>query len=437
MKRSYLVAFLATLPIQSYAYDPDIIYYHGDKNTRASDFAKNYFGTHQRFNRAQYLNFGNAGVNFSTELDCGNIDIKANIHGELNNISKQLKEIVPNKDNIGKYLSTATILTTCYAYPTICAQLRHDYLALKANLNLRAQACRAIDSFIDSQAEKGAMQLRAEAKANCINGEMQRGFDTAAAVQICQEKTGLPMRDFQAGLEKKFMYGKQKVLESIVKFAQKTSPQMYEFLSVFLGEIEIQSDGYWQPLFTKGMLNPNDIAKYFLAEGESRVCKELSDIVYKRKTFNSTQFEKSIVETIQNRITQEDILNIEDLGNGDRELACASLGRAIGQIASQKSSAEGEAVMASGLLNTAIPTALRDEYRMRTSTAFLALKKTIDSEQIPPIDEIRHTIAQLAYATRERNRILAGQISESKIQNSRHESIIKYDCTDTLSCGGG
>ena len=128
---------------------------------------------------------------------------------------------------------------------------------------------------------------------------------------------------------------------------------------------------------------------------------------------------------------------MHDLETQDQKLACAALGRAIGQVAATKASAEAEAVLSSGLLNTAIPNSLRDEYRSRSQNAFQALRKAVESDQIPPIDEVRTAISQLARATREKNRILAAELSSGKLENYRHESATKSDCVDTLSCGGG
>ena len=119
------------------------------------------------------------------------------------------------------------------------------------------------------------------------------------------------------------------------------------------------------------------------------------------------------------------------------ERACAALGRALGQVAAKTAAAKAEAVLASGLLNTSIPNSLRDEYRSRGNGAFDALKKAVESDQIPPIEDVRSAIAQLARASREKNRLIAAQISAGKLQNYRQESEIQTDCVDTLSCGGG
>lgn len=414
-------------------YADDIIQYQGESNTKASDFAKDFFGGAREYSRSQNLDMGNVGINVGTTLDCGAIDVKANLKGEFDKIQQQIKQIIPSSSDVPAFISRVAMLTTCYAYPTVCAELRHDFLSLKGNLNLRTQACQAMDKFIDNQADKGAMQLRAEAQAECMRTSNK---DPATASAECQKQTGLAIRDFQSGLNKRFTKNKQKVLESIVKFAQVNSGSMYNFLASFLGEIEVQSDGYWQPLFANGMLRPNDVAQNFLAQGEDQVCHNLSDIVSHKSIPADNILDQSIVVVAQSHITQDDLLNIEDLGSGDKALACSALGRSIAQTAAQKISAEGQAAVSSGLLNTAIPNGLRDEYRNRSDTAFLALRRTFKSEQIPPIDSVRKAIADLAYTTREKKRFIATQISGAKLQNSREESTIQNDCVDTLSCGG-
>lgn len=418
---------------QAFSYNDELIQYRSDSHTRASDFAQSFFGGSRDYDKAKRIDMGTVGIEISSDLNCGQLDIKANIMGEFNNLQKQIKQMIPNKENITGIMGSLAMISTCYAYPTICAELRHDFLSIKANLNLRSQACQAIDKYIDNQADKGAKQLQAEAQAACV---AKASTDPATAIEDCQNNTGLGIRDFQSGLEKKFTKEKQKVLASIVKFSQNSDAKTYEFLASILGEIEVQSNGYWKPLFAKGMLKPNDVANEFLAEGEDKTCSSLSDIVERRRNFGNTVFEKSVVETIRNRITKDDVSNVSDLNDGDKQLACTALGRSVGQIAAQKVSAEGEAIVSAGLLNTAIPNSLRDEFRTRSGTAFLALKKTVESEQIPSIDEVRNAISNLAYATREKNRIIAAQLSQSKIENSRQESLIKSECTDTLSCGG-
>lgn len=430
---------LAVMALASPAWSQET--YRYDRSTRASDFSKDFFGqpgTYQRFKEIDMGHF-NAGV--GTTLDCGKLDINADFKGEFDKLQGQVKALVPDSPSKAIGLaSQGAMMTVCYAYPTVCAQLRHDFLAMQTNLNLRSQACKAMDDYIDSSADKGAKQLRAEAQAECVSEKLASSpkMSMSAATTTCQTNAGLPLRDFQAGLEKKFTTGKQRVLQAMVDFAKTKDKPTYDFLAATLGEIEVQQDGYWQPMFAGGMLRPHDIADSFLAVAEEKACgAKLGDLVGHRPASLGSMTENVVAETIARRLSPDDVQNLGDLTDEDRRLACAALGRALGQVAAKTASAKAEAVLASGLLNTAIPNSLRDEYRTRGTGAFDAIKKAIDSDQIPPVEDVRAAIGQLARATREKNRVLASRISEGRLQNYRQESEGRVDCSDTLSCAGG
>lgn len=433
MKLNYLV--LAALSTSALAQEATT-QFRFDQSTEASNYAKSYFGSPDRFTAAKRLDMGKVGVSASTHLDCGNLDISANFDAEFKRLQEQLKQIIPSNASQWKSLGgKMAMLSICYAYPTICAQLRHDFLSLQANLDLRAQACKAIDSYLDNQADVGAKQLRAEAQANCIDESLKKGADMASATASCQGKTGLPLRDFSSGLEKRFTSRKQRVLQNLVSFAKDKEPATYNFLASMVGEIEVQQDGYWQPLFEQGMYRPHDVATTFLASGENSVCKNLSSILKGRSSpRKESVFETSIYETIKLRISQDDLSNLEDLADEDRKLACSALGRAIGQVAAEKSSSKAEAVLSTGLLNMAVPQNLRQEYSERSSHAFHALRKSLEGDQIPSIDSVRDAIATLARVAREKNRLLASLISEGKKINSDVDTNAKSDCIDTLTC---
>ena len=64
-------------PLQTYRYD---------LQTKASEFAKKWFGPTRASERSQNLNMGNARIGVSTELDCGKLDIRANIRGAFNKL---------------------------------------------------------------------------------------------------------------------------------------------------------------------------------------------------------------------------------------------------------------------------------------------------------------------------------------------------------------
>lgn len=405
--------------------------YRYEEQTKASEFAREFFGPAGQQKRVPGLDMGRYKAGVSSKIDCGSLDLEGSLKAELENLQAQVRSLLGTSAiDLAK---KGAMMAVCYSSPAVCAQLRHDFLALQSTINLRAQACRAMDDFIDSSADKGAKQLRSEAQAECTKEKLAQGMSLASAMRQCQGQSGLPLRDFQAGLEKRFITGRQRVLESIVKFAKSGDGVTYDFLAGVLGEIEVQEDGYWQPMFAKGMLRAHEVAGSFLALGEAKVCGDRNDLF---REGSSDAMEMGIAQMAKEKLTPEDLSHLEDLEREDRRLACGALGRALGQLAAQRTMARSEAILSSGLLNTAIPDSLRAEYRVRGTATFEALRKALASEEIPSLEEVKRAVSLLAKSTREKNRILAQDLSRGRLENYRQDSDLHSDCSDTLSCGG-
>jgi hypothetical protein len=378
------------------------------------------------------LDAGSFKFELGSKLDCGNIDINANISGQFEELQKQLKSLVP-KDAAAarKFLTASAFTTICYAYPTICAQLRHDWLSIQGKLNLRAQACAAVDKFIDNQADKGARQLQSEAQAACVRKKAGAGGDVASALKECQGTTGLAMRDFQTGVMRKMNGEKQRVLRSMLSFAKDETA--YDFLTTFLGEILINTDGGWEPLFEKGLLRPADVADAFLTRGQSLVCSRLREI-HAGRFVTSNLYESEVAALLKRKVPLSVAEDLDVLAGSDRRIACLALGRAAGREAALKASARYESLVSTGLLNTAIPEALRGEYRDRTLAAFPALRAALESEDIPSVESVRADVAAFAAASRAKSAFLASEANRGRLQNTINDRNAEANCTDSLTC---
>ena len=388
--------------------------------------------THNRFDPK--LNAGEFKFELGSKLECGNIDIKANIKGQFNELQKQLEQLVPKTAGAALELAkTSAFVTTCYAYPTICAQLRHDWLSIQGKLSLRSQACAAVDKFIDNQAEKGSRQLKSEALANCVDKEAGRLGDVAAALSYCQTnpKAGLLFRDFQTGVMRSFGNQKQRVLKSMLSFAKDDTS--YDFLSAFLGEIQIGSEGGWEPLFEKGIVRPADVADTFLTKGQSLVCSHIPEILAGHFR-SSGVYEDAITDVVKKKLNAQVTADLSDLPATDKEIACLALGRAVGKEAALKASTRYESVMSTGLLNTAIPEPLRAEYRDRSLSAFPAMRLALQGENIPAVETVRSEIAAFAHLQRTKTTILAAETNRAKLRNSMGDAQSASECADSLSC---
>ena len=381
------------------------------------------------------LNAGAFKFELGSKLECGNIDVNANITGQFEELQKQLRDLVP-KDAAAarKFLTASAFTTVCYAYPTICAQLRHDWLSIQGKLNLRAQACAAVDKFIDSQADKGARQLKAEAQADCVRKRAGAGGDLAAALQHCQSKeglSGLAMRDFQTGMMRKMNGEKQRVLRSMLSFAKDETA--YDFLSTFLGEILINTDGGWEPLFDRGVLRPADVADAFLTRGQSLLCNRLADI-HSGRFVTSNTYETEVAALVKRKVPLGVLADLDVLSGPDRRIACLALGRSVGREAALKASSRYESLVSTGLLNTAIPESLRSEYRDRTLAAFPALRAALESEDIPSVERVRADLAAFAAATRAKSALLASEANRGRLQNTINDARAEANCSDSLTC---
>ena len=383
------------------------------------------------------LDAGSFKFELGSTLECGNIDIKANIQGQFEELQKQLKKLVPQNAAEAQKLLTASAFTTmCYAYPTICAQLRHDWLSIQGKLNLRAQACAAVDKFIDSQADKGARQLKSEALAACVNKHAgENKGDVAAAMTYCQDpaqnKSGLVMRDFQSGLMRKVSGEKQRVLKSLLSFSKDDAS--YDFLASFLGEIQVGTDGNWEPLFDKGLLRPTDVADTFLTKGQSLLCNRLEDIL-KGRFVATGIYETEVVSVVKRKLSKQTSNDIADLSLADKQIACLALGRSIGKEAALRASSRFESSVSVGLLNTAIPEPLRAEYRDRALSAFPAMRQALDGETIPSVDRVRFDLSEFAKLQRAKTTLLASETNRARLKNSIGDSRSATECADSLSC---
>lgn len=396
--------------------------------------AKRRFGQSPYHNRNDpKLDVGRFQFELGSKLECGRIDIQANVRGQFKELQQQLQALVPTTDTAQDFITASAFITICYAYPTICAQLRHDWLSIQGKLNLRAQACAAVDKFIDNQADKGARQLKSEALANCVSERAKSNGDVAAALSFCQTnpKAGLVFRDFQSGMLRSFGNEKQKVLKSILSFAKDETS--YDFLSSFLGEIEVGTQGGWVPLFDKGLLRPADVADTFLTKGQGLICGQLQSIL-KSRYAPSGVYETEVVNVVKRKLNAQTLADLEDLASADRQVACLALGRAIGKEAAQKAASRFESAVSAGLLNTAIPESLRDEYRDRAISAFPAMRKALEGEEIPSVERVRSDLSEFARLQRAKTRILASETNRARLKNAVGDGQSESQCADSLSC---
>jgi hypothetical protein len=396
----------------------------------ASGFADRSFGPTGRSRRAESHELGRFEARLRTRLDCGQLGVEGNLRAEWDNVQDQIRKAFKGiAKNPAQIVQGAAMMSLCYAFPTACAQLRHDMLSVKANLDLKANACRAIDSFIDTQAEKGLKAARARALEDCVTRKTttvptMRAFDEC----LRESGTGLPLRDFSRAFEDAYTTNVQKTLDALVNFAQ--SPSSYVFLARLLGETLVLPDGRWEADFSKGMQRPSEVAENYLSSGEGYVCGSWLSSRPQNSTERNEQTE-ALERAAKRHLTARDKDNLRVLDARDRSLACAALGRSLGAVALEGDAAHHRAVLASGLLNNAIPQELRDEYRSRSEASFEALQASLEAAFPPPVDDVRALIDRLARITRARRLAVNETLARNRLPHSTSPA---DDCVDALGC---
>jgi hypothetical protein len=401
---------------------------------RASDLAKKHFGNPPPYPSSLGTNFASVQLGVRSTLDCGRIDVVTDFNAQFAKIREQITGFT---DNIEGYISAAPMMILCYTQPQVCALLRHDHFQFAQNLNLRAQACAAIDKYIDNQADKGARQLRSEAKKNCVENALQSGSDMASATGKCERNTdtGFPLRDFSQSVRRvQLQLGqKQRALFAMLQNVQEEST--YDFMVALLGEIEVQTDGSWQPLWPNRMLKPREVASNYIRRATDLICSAQLRNTLQAAPLNASSGRPPTIEsTISKYLTSEDADLLDDLFEEDKRLACAALGRALGLISAKQVSAHHDSIFASAITNTAVPSALRDEYRARARNAFEALERSLNAEQIPNLESVRENIRELARYMRAANRASGASLTKARSINQSEKDNDRNDCIDSHSC---
>lgn len=379
------------------------IFYHNDlfsvtdisRASRSQDIINEFFGKKNDYSTAPppvVFDLGGIGVGASTRLSCGNVNLVSNFGAYLTEINQQVSAIMNTVTDIVKnpdhYVTPALMMTTCYMNPTLCEQIRSFQFDLSQILKVRFDTCKMMDDYIEKRAEQGS-QMIAEAKAQCVNSKVSSGIDMAVAVSSCDSQSSFNVRDFNSQLQKKFTNAKQRTLLSMVNFSK--SSNYYDFIEPILGEIEVQNDGYYAPVFDKGMLKPYDAAKQILTQAQNNLCSgsNLKNILTSSSITSKDKIDEKLKIYIRSKITIQDYNNLQLLRSDEKDYACNALARVVAKESGHDITAEARSVVASGLNNPNLPQDLKTEYNLRSQRSFKEVDNTLNNLEYRSLGEIQ------------------------------------------------
>lgn len=396
----------------------------------ASEMSEWFFGkaTPIEKRKRMALNVGRVNLKVSTSLQCGKLSLNANLKAGLDDLKLQLSSAANELKTMlsGESLAIATV---CYYKPNVCAHIRHFTATLQKELNMQMDNCRAIDAFIDSQAEKGRKQLQAEAVRQCIDNA-NRELSASQKLRDCMQKSG-QARNLLYPLSKVIAKGKQHVLSSLLRVVKQSDD--YTLLAQLLGEIELRENGYWVKALPRGLLQPADYVDNINRTAQATTCNTsalrewITNDSYQKP---SVGIAKYVHEIIKEKISENTIRDLESLPHVDRQRACRSLGLSLAQLAIKRFTAHGQSTLTSALANDALPDALAEFYRNRSEMTFAAINAKIAAQEIWPVSAVIAKIGQLGRYYRQRSREVAAGVTARKIFNKELEN----ECTDSFSC---
>lgn len=404
------------------------------KTIEASELAEHFFGPQKEAPvKRTAINIGRLGVSAKTKLNCGRLDVVASVEAEVRNVESQLKQAGEQIKSMFNNPASLAMATVCYYKPSVCSYIRHSSLMFGDNMNLAFNACKSIDQYIDTQADKGMRTLQAEGVKQCILDRSGGGKISSEDIRVCQAKKGR-MRDLLKPFSTKYANGKQKVLASLVETVGES--KQYGPMAQILGEVEVYQNGYWVKAFPKDLVTPDQFVSNALAAGSGQSC----DLTTLRKVVSGEQppgqgpLDVAVSEVIREKINGTVIRDLESIPARDRTLVCRAIGDAVAEIAIKRLGTKYQSIMAAALSNDALPDDLRAFYENRSEDTLKAISDRAKAQEITPLLETVGQLGRLAYLFRQKNRDEASGVSSKRIDNQNVGP--DRDCEDVYSCGG-
>jgi hypothetical protein len=424
--KALILTMLSCLSSLTFAAGEQVDY---SKVYNSSEVAGWFFGPTKTVEQAKKaaLNVGRINVRVRTSLQCGKLDLKTSLNAGLENMKDQLSTAA---NQLRGMLTNGGVVVAvvCYYKPNICAHVRHFTAMLQEDLNLQFNACNAMDSYINEQADKGAKEVKAQAFAECLSAA--GGSPSTQDVKKCQDKAGSAL-NLLSPFNGSKTNNTQMVLSSLLSFVKKS--ENYDLWARVLGEVELKKDGYWVRAFPKDLLKPEDVVVNIAADSKTSVCSTATlRQILADQAGTGDEYSRFVRRVIKENISDSIVKDLESMPAGDRAMACQSLGDAIAKMAVKRAATEGRSDMLAALTNPALPSDLRTLYGDQTRETFKSIEERAEVLKPKQLPEVLQMIAKIGAGYRKLNHDAASDISVRQEQNKKLDA----DCTDQFSCEG-
>ena len=419
-----------------------------NKELFSSDDVVNLFGHQKQYEDPKIFHENlDMDASLSTNMDCGKIGFSTDITATLDKLKKIPENLLKNFSQGGPaIIAAAPMYLLCQMEPNLCAELKNLNLKLDMDIGLQTNVCHSINKFIDDKSEQGKLNAHSIAIKKCVTEHSQGDSSKMlSAMNECEENSNENSGLVTDILKRKLnsaSTGTQKVMDSVFKSSNIYDENEYQLLNTLFGEMQIESNGSLRPVIEKNhiVITSDDLSNYFLSKSIQISCdsSRLKQMIFRKTESENLDpklkyIENIIYHQIQEKISIEDVHNLSDIHEKDRDILCQILGKSIAKDSIEYFSSQVMNSMNEIQKNDFVPESVRQSYSDKTKLFFMSLNSSLKTQEVFPIQVLRSELKQLADRDREENRLVGTSLSKESIRNETIKKLFD-GCDSVYSC---
>lgn len=401
---------------------------------------------------------------FGAVVDCGAIKFEGDLQAALPDVSKLPEELAGAAQT---FVAALPMLTICHTSPSLCAELKNLNLRIDEQWSFQADLCKAMDGYIDEQAQEGMVESQRRWMNRCIQKKKEEeDMSPSEAERVCAEadEPYLVGDIAQGFLDDAFSNGPQRIVEKALEATQtklSKNPKFYEFLVAVGGEMELRHNGEVMPLFPEnGSLQAEDLAKDIETSAKRLSCSSSlrfwvasvtdegnytpgeppsnvdSFVHVNLASDDAARFWlDEMFNVLNHEFTLREYENLHTLDTRDSNMMCQRMGRVLAAEVVRRLDDMTDSEVAQMDLNPKLPKEGRRILKNIEKSVDL-VRRNLEDESIPEIPAFRLELETAADVVRRRNRDTAGALSsgEERLQRALGDRPV---CNSYRTCGGG
>lgn len=306
-------------------------------------------------------------VEVDSSLACGQLRANFDLNASVDAVSELPAQLV----DLGRDLfEAAPMLAYCQLSPSGCQFLKETSQKIREDLDLRANACRAIDAQIGTRADEGT-QIRRAARQLAVERCIRERGTTREAVQQCTEHPSRPawVPDLRQGFAALVRAtGDQDLTKAALESTQHRfafDETVYALLRAIGGEIRVSSEGRTQvQVDGDGITVASDVADTAVVLGARVACDPAARTAALDNTVpllrgaelrdRWARLDQAVREVLRDRLLATHHRQLLRLPTTKRQIVCTALGRTLAREAMRRTHDEVASLLRLAAQNPAV-----------------------------------------------------------------------------------